>query len=162
VTQSKISGAAQSALRSGPAGGALNGNFPNPRLAPAEQVHELSNSDFGSCHAGSFWRNENDINANFPKIGYYRDPYGVVHLRGALSCPVTPDDTSLFTLPPGYAPPLAEIFPGATQLGATTIQVTSQRHHDLAGPGPALAANQYITLDGISFRCEPSGVSGCP
>ena len=118
VSQSKISGGAQSALRSGPAGGALAGSYPNPRLAPAEQMHEVAYSDFGSCSAGVSWKNMNDTNPNFPKVGFYRDPFGVVHLRGAVRClgpvptqgrtssrfpPATRHRSRRSSLPPGKA-----------------------------------------------------------
>ena len=164
VSQSKIDSSAQSALRSGPAGGALAGSYPNPRLAPPEQIHEVADSDLGSCSPGVQWKNQSDSDANFPKLGFFRDPFGVVHLRGAVRCPgfapVAAD--GIFSLPPGYTPPLAEIFAVAGAGGPTEIQVTSNGLVLFQGTGFNPGASSYLALDGISFRCEPSGVSGCP
>ena len=141
MSQAKISAAAQAALRTGPAGGALAGSYPNPRLAPAEATHEVTS--FSACNGPTHWQNENDVNPNFPRVGFYRDQSGVVHFRGAVSCPgVAPIATnSIFNLPAGYAPPLAEIFAAAGEGGPTEIQVTSNGSVIFQGTGSIPGVN---------------------
>ena len=162
VSAGKISSSAQSALRSGPAGGALAGSYPNPRLAPPEQIHEVTS--FSPCDDATHWQNHQDVNPNFPRVGFFRDPFGIVHLRGAVSCPglVPVNMTSIFSLPAGYTPPLAEIFTAAGAAGPAEVQVTSNGNVIFQGLGANPGADGFLTLDGISFRCEPSGVAGCP
>ena len=76
---------------------------------------------------------------------------------------MTPGDgSSIFFLPAGYLPPLAEIFSAAGAAGPTEIQVASNGTVIFQGGGANPGAGGYLTLDGISFRCEPSGVNGCP
>jgi hypothetical protein len=148
----------------GPAGGALAGSYPNPRLAPTEAIHELGFADFGACHPPTLWENEQTLNSNFPKAGYFRDPYGIVHLRGAVTCPgAAPSGAEgIFFLPPGYRPPLAEIFSVAGAAGPNEVQVASNGNVLFQGLGADPGPNGYLALDGISFRCEPSGADGCP
>jgi hypothetical protein len=162
VTETKISSSAQAALRAGPAGGALVGSYPNPRLAPPEAIHEVTG--FGNCNSSTAWENEQIVNPNFPKVGFFRDPFGVVHLRGAVSCPGLAPGASegIFTLPAGYRPPLAEIFSAAGEAGPTEVQVASNGLVIFQGTGANPGANGFLTLDGVTFRCEPAGVSGCP
>jgi hypothetical protein len=152
---------------SGPAGGALAGTYPDPHLTPPEAVHELGFSDFETCKTGGSavaWENEQSVNVNFPKAGYFRDPYGIVHLRGAVTCPGSPPESGqgIFFLPAGYRPPLAEIFSAAGEAGPTEIQVANNGNVIFQGLGANPGSNGYLALDGISFRCEPSGANGCP
>ncbi len=92
--------------------------------------------------------------------GYWRDPYGVVHLRGyAIRCGTA--ETTIFTLPAGFRPGKLEHFVAFAEnptpkttfvtVGSTGLVVAAE-----------VASNGSVALDGISFKCAPSGANGCP
>jgi hypothetical protein len=93
---------------------------------------------------------------------YYRDPLGVVHLRGSLRCPASHAwDYSIFTLPPGYRPEAFMYFPavaGYNQHGAVGVGANGEVDNRLYSE----AAAEQLSLDAVSFRCGPSGQNGCP
>jgi len=90
--------------------------------------------------------------AGLPPAGFYKDPFGRVHLRGNIDTGLT--GTTAFTLPTGYRPP---------------YKVVSIVYNNNGGPGPG-GANVFLTvntdgtvvptfsagtdmwLDGTSFR----------
>src|SRR5262245_4805356 len=63
----------------GPAGGDLRGNYPSPMLAPGEGWHVLGQPGEPDFLPGCGWSNLGGI---YPTVGYYRDPLGIVHLKG--------------------------------------------------------------------------------
>jgi hypothetical protein len=120
------------------------------------------------CHWVSFA-------GGFADPAYFRDRDGVVHLRGlakavdgsSFGCGTVPgfdeNIATVFGLPDGYRPVQRSLFtissnnlPGRVDIFANgTIQ---------AFPGYPTYANmeQWVQLEGISFRCGPSGANGCP
>lgn len=96
----------------------------------------------------------------YEPVGYYRGPDGIVHLRGtAAQC--SPFNGIIFHLPPGYRPS-----------GRSTFVVSEPEAYE-GGPKVSIGADgevlawvpntEYkVALDGISFRCGPSGGAGCP
>ncbi len=119
---------------------------------------------FCADHAGCAWHNSNP---GFSSAAYYRDPTGVVHLRGDVQRPpgcTGPYTPVIFVLPVGYRPASGEIFAAVASDQAATVYINdpnsftggSVRHQ--SGGDPTI----YVSLDGISFRCEPAGVNGCP
>ena len=74
---------------------ALGGSPPSAYAkTQLEPVHVIGASQFehGCVDAGSFG-----------PVGYFKDPFGIVHLQGyVVSCP---EGESAFTLPPGFRPP---------------------------------------------------------
>ncbi len=147
------------------AGSDLAGSYPSPQIAPGAVTAAklapptgyiavpLGNTSNGSC-SGSGW--ENVLQPVLNQASYYRDPYGTVHLQGAvLRCPPTSD--LIFTLPAGYRPGRAEILIGWSSVGPVQVGVDS-----IGNVAAAIPDNQWVSLDAVNFSCFPHGVSGCP
>ena len=91
---------------------------------------------------------------------FWKDPFGVVHLEGAVGCPGNADEgTVIFNFPPGFRPPVFSVLRyGALGGGQTLVQLATTS--DLGGArlvydGPdGDAIDDYISLDGITFRTE--------
>jgi hypothetical protein len=122
-------------------------------------------SCFGVGGALSGWYNyaSDSTNTSSPygRVGYYRDPLGFVHLRGtAEHCPAGTNGeiTEVFTLPQGYRPPFQ--FQEAGVESSSTDAPTNV-HIDAAGHVYAEAVH-VVSLEGLNFRCGPSGSHGCP
>ena len=133
---------------------------------PAEPFHEVTAfgdkcGDFGAVPHFGTWQNYDSVNNS--TAAYFRDPFGIVHLKGTVSCPWGGGPVSgsrIFSVPSGYTPAKTENFavPGAQ--GDTSIAIFGNGDVVwVSGNNPGVG---YLELDGISFRCEPSGASGCP
>lgn len=48
---------------------------------------------------------------SFDTAGYYKDEFGIVHIKGVIKSGTTTASTVLFTLPAGYMPLLTKLFP---------------------------------------------------
>jgi len=124
---------------------------------------------YGGCGSltGTWANLSPDVNQ---RVGYYRDPTGIVHLRGtAVPCGI--GYGVIFTLPPGYRPQRRTYFlaaRGTTPFNVDTVmRVTifeKDQQNDPWAPAGGVwpQTDDYVSLDSISFRCGPSGVNGCP
>ena len=128
-------------------------------------------SNPANCH----WQN---FDPSFNPPAFFRDRAGVVHLRGmitavdgttsncgfnaglggdatfssALPQGYRPANIELFTITAGNKPGRLDWFPdGQPFLGAA-----------LAGYPSFADLKNWLSLDGVSFRCAPSGQNGCP
>ena len=79
---------------------------------------------------------------------FYKDEFGVVHLRGLIKDGTTTANTTLFTLPVGYRPLLANYFVTADIDGFARLYVTDTGVVAVAGN----AINGYLSLNQISFK----------
>lgn len=81
----------------------------------------------------------------FNPCGYFRDKFGVVHLRGLIMSGTVP--STVFTLPAGYRPPYRELYHMHATGGAGRLDVLATGEVYVSA-GTA----SYIQLDGIQFR----------
>ncbi len=112
---------------------------------------------FGGCGAvGNTWANLSpDVNQ---RVSYYRDPAGIVHLRGvAVKCNAALNQG--LVLPSGFRPEKSQIYGPLFSFGNGRLNIDA---NGVVSPFPPSAAGSWVSLDGISFRCDPSGANGCP
>lgn len=87
------------------------------------------------------WTN---VGSSFATAAYYKDPFGIVHLRGL----VNGGSGTIFTLPTGYRPTgFRLIFPAVASNAIARIDIA------LNGAVTFVAGTATsISLDGITFR----------
>ena len=128
-------------------------------LKPPEVV-SLAGLIAGPYNCGSEINQWTNLSLNVNnEVGYYRDPFGRVHLQGiAVKCGEPPSGEVIFTLPAGYRPDKLNHFGTVASDAFGVVGV------DPLGQVQRLAGNPagWISLDGLSFRCAPSGSNGCP
>jgi hypothetical protein len=153
------------------AGGALAGTYPAPRLKPSEPWNEVGDGDgplfdlpegCASFVTGPVFEN---YGQGFTTAAFYRDPLGVVHVKGLVRPRSDTNCHTVFTLPAGYRPAQQEIHPGVSYESNQTNPDYMSARIDVTPAGAVVVQHfgrDYVSLDGVTFRCAPAGASGCP
>ena len=139
----------------------------------AEPWNEVGDGDgpaFAS-DASCAWKNTGGPHNT---AGFMRDQFGVVHLKGRVDaddvsgCDLSTADRAIFNLPAGYRPAGRRVIAALSNSNLAEVNVDGPAIDLGAGAvsvdaGTAAAnAKAWVSLDGITFRCMPSGVAGCP
>jgi hypothetical protein len=123
-------------------------------------------------HADCYWTN---YGGGYNDAGYHRDRAGVVHLQGlvkandgdvdvATACNTGQSaDSSITTLPAGYRPASEYTLATISNNAPGRVSVLQDGDVRIEPNFPTFAdAKAWVSLDGLSFRCAPSGQNGCP
>lgn len=86
-----------------------------------------------------------NFGAGFNPAGYYKDPFGIVHLRGLVSTGVV--GSNIFVLPAGYRPTNVETFVSNSNNAFGRIDVQASGNVILQ-----VGSNVFASLDGMTFR----------
>lgn len=82
------------------------------------------------------------------------------------ACGDDPGDSQVFpgALPEGYRPANRELFTISSNEKPARLDVTVSGEPRIGVPSnPSWAdAKAWVSLDGVSYRCAPSGQNGCP
>ena len=118
----------------------------------------LPNCVSGGGGTGDTWADQSP-NVN-ESASYQRDQLGVVHLIGTVRrCNAA--TTNIFTLPAGFRPALLQHFSVAAEGDTPPTTIVTVASNGIVDAADS-AQNDTRSLDGISFRCAPSGANGCP
>lgn len=89
--------------------------------------------------------------SGYADAGYYRDPFGRVHLRGLIRDGTATSGTVLFVLPVGYRPSGHVTFPAAGQaIGPADAYARVNVNND-GNVSIIVGTNTWLSLNGISF-----------
>ena len=99
----------------------------------------------------SYVNNFADYGSPYAAVGYYKDPFGRVHLRGAMEKTSGSAPASAFTLPAGFRPTETEAF---LVLNSPTLNRSAVLVIAPSGTVTMeyLNATAFISLSGVSFR----------
>jgi hypothetical protein len=128
-----------------------DGEVTSADLAPTEAVHSVT---LKNCVGATPWTGGPGF-ARQP--GYWKDPTGLVHLEGAVSCSGDATESgAIFSLPPGYQPEgngvvRFGVLGGGAVLVAIGILDDGSGNVVYDGPN-GTTIDDNISLDGISFR----------
>ena len=126
----------------------------------------LTDDPADDCGSGSLngWVNIEPQTWN--RVGYYRAPDGIVHLRGYTK-PCGSHNIAIFKLPPGFRPARNTLVVangpngGRVEIFGLDSPPESAIHFKAGDVVPG-DFDDPLSLDGITFRCGPSGKKGCP
>ena len=90
------------------------------------------------------------------EAAFYRDPYGVVHIKGLVRCTgdgcAGSEGDEIFSLPPGYRPSHREVLLAIANNGTTTGPARVNIDPSGLVTTTEIGGRKWLSLDGITFR----------
>jgi len=117
----------------------IRGSFRN-----VENWHEVG--DTGEPAFENSWVNI----ATWDTTGFYKDPFGVIHLKGGIDSG-SAGNTTAFTLPEGYRPSVKKAF-NANLITSSPITTTRVIIDTDGTVTPVTGTGSGVSLEQISFR----------
>lgn len=114
------------------------------RSTPPEPYHEV-----GAPGEPGFQNNWTNAGGGLSTAAFFKDPLGVVHLKGVVA---GDDSTVVFTLPTGYRPSQILALP-ARGPGVENAAMTISTNGDLVLACDCVGVNP-VGMDGLTFRAE--------
>ena len=136
---------------------------PSPMRSSRRRVGFTSAGLTPDCSVNDAW---GYLSGGTNVVSHHRDRNGFVHLRGVAMRCGTPPDHTILALPAGHRPVAHELQLGFYQQAGPGLPLAAGRV-DIHPSGEVQASssmpsNSWVSLDGITFRCAPSGSNGCP
>jgi hypothetical protein len=109
----------------------------------SEYWHEIGGPGEPAFQNG--WVN---LGGEWDTAGYFKDAFGIVHLKGLVKSGVVGEGTHVFTLPIGFRLPASQLFITFNDNGQSRLNVKPDGGVSWSGG----AGNAYSSLSGVSFR----------
>jgi hypothetical protein len=113
---------------------------------PVEPVRRVGTA--GNPPFGTNWTN---VGAPSETAGFYKDPFGIVHLVGDLFHVGSANGEAVFTLPPAYRPSTFAIFAVAGNADGETATLRVDPDGDVVMFGVTVSGGTY-NINGVTFR----------
>ena len=131
------------------------------KLAPAENWHTVGEPGEPAFRGGAADQHPDYVCSSpdpqpagcptYYPVGFYKDPLGVVHLRGSFKLG---NDTIAFQLPPGYRTTQAAAFPILVSTGVQAqLVIYGEGFVQILLPG-GYTGNEVYSLDSVTFRAD--------
>jgi hypothetical protein len=109
-------------------------------------IREPSFRKIGGTGQPAFANSWVNFGSNWADAAFWRDPFGIVHLRGLIKSGTV--GSAAFTLPPGFRPAVSETFGTISNGAVGRVDVLTNGTVTPATP----SNNTYVSLSGITFR----------
>ena len=121
---------------------------------PSDQFHRIEKlvgncedwHEVGESGEPAFENSWVNYGSGFESAGFYKDPFGRVHLKGLVKTGTV--GVAMFTLPSGYRPSATVLFSVHSNGAEGRVDINSSGAVIAVSP----SNNAYVSLDGISFR----------